>query len=1142
MGDLGFGDSDESVMFFRSSRRDAGIDPDAAAEEFPGESLPVFFDPTSRRRTLLRILGTVAILAFLVWSGFFGLSLYTLTKLSAVGSYPAIPAGETARRPDPAVPAEEFRPSAVPPMTVYAYLPFHPEWSYFPLAKALPRIDVLLPEWYRFDFAAAKLAPIGFEEGHQVAIAELLHDTPAVKLMPVADIDDETQPSAVASALTTTSAVDALARSIAATAADRNYAGLCLDLSGIPPSAYDGAARLFAALQALYRGTARQTCLVAPLDSALWDQVPLRRAVDRAVVLGFRDPKAMAQPGAPAPQDWFTTRLAAVMAGFDPGKVVLALGAAGSDWVDGDPVPRDIAYAEAMRLAGLHDAEVRFDPVARNTSFAYFDGVRRHEVWLLDAASAYNELAALRVPRPGGIAVWPLTGADPAIWRLLRLHPPLADPVSVFRDVDIGDYIGYEGAGAFHKLLRAPHPGQRSVATDPASGAVVDVAYGPLPEPYTILRYGAGRKGTVALTFDDGPDADYTESILKILKRYDVPATFFIVGKNALRDPALVADMAEQGHAVGVHTFFHPVLERATSWRIRFEVNATERLIASITGRRTLMFRSPYGTGRGPLAGSEEWPMRQVEEYGYVVVGADVTPRDWTGTTAASLTASIRAGLRPDSGNVVQLHDGGGDRSATVAALPLVIETLRRDGYSFVPLASFLGKTDADLMPRDDSPTATFDALSFAAIRLAAEPFLWIFWAVTLLGIGRALLVLVLAHRRRPHAVAPGGDTPPVTVVVPAFCEETVIAATLAAVLDSDYPALRVIVVDDGSTDRTAAVVTEAYGADPRVTLIVQPNSGKSNALNHAYRQIETGIVVAIDADTVIHPEAIRRLVAHFRDPTIGAVAGNVKVSNRGSLLALLQSLEYITSQNIDRRAAETYNGILVVPGAISAWRRDAVAKAGYYSPQTLAEDADLTVSVIRAGYRIIFEETALAATEAPETVRQFMRQRLRWILGVLQTAWKHRGAVAERRGIGLISIPELFLFGMVLSVFAPVADVMALAALVNGVIDAVLLPGRGWSAHSLVVLGAYAVFLLTDLMVGVLAFRLEPAEDKRQLLLLPLQRFFYRQLLYVTTARAIHAAVTGRLMKWRKVTRSLAAAPSRESRAARRRIQLRSR
>jgi cellulose synthase/poly-beta-1,6-N-acetylglucosamine synthase-like glycosyltransferase len=291
--------------------------------------------------------------------------------------------------------------------------------------------------------------------------------------------------------------------------------------------------------------------------------------------------------------------------------------------------------------------------------------------------------------------------------------------------------------------------------------------------------------------------------------------------------------------------------------------------------------------------------------------------------------------------------------------------------------------------------------------------------------------------------------------------------------------------------------------------------------LNHGYRLAESEIIVAIDADTIILPDAVSRLVRHFANPSVGAVAGNTKVGNRVNILTRLQAVEYITSQNLDRRAFEQFNAILVVPGAIGAWRKSVVEGVGGYSSETLAEDADLTVAIIRAGYRVTYEAGAIAMTEAPETLRQLLRQRLRWSLGIMQTGWKHKRAIREGNGIGLVAIPNILLFGVILSLFAPIADIVFLSALFRLSRDFIHHPTMIPGLSSPAIFIAYAVYFLSDVLLSALALVLEPKEDKRLLFWVPFQRFFYRQLLYIATLRSVGRALTGRLTGWQKLTRT---------------------
>ncbi|MDG4893028.1 glycosyltransferase [Mesorhizobium sp. WSM4976] len=1108
-------------------------------------SLPIFFDPGAKRRIVVGVVGALLIAAMLLWCISFALSIYLLGKLpppnitydSSVAAVEAserrLPEQNEEQAVTPSIAWGQRRPStdAPPPSRrgngpassarVYAYLPYWPEWNYVSLSENIRDLDGLLPEWYEIQLSNGELRSLGFNAPHQLKVAQQVAGRRgALTLLPVVDVSSDLGPGQIAAALPDEEGVESIARTLVREAEDKQYDGLCLDVSSLPSRTDEMLARLFRDLKALFKGTGRQTCLVSTLDGDAWMSSVLQSSVDKIVVLGFQEPGVGSLPGPLAAQDWFTQNISTLLKGVPPEKLVVALGTLGYDWASDEIMPRRLSYAEAARLAGLNGAKFHLDPPSLNSTTSFSDQAgSRHQLWLLDAVSAYNQLATLDRRGVGAVAIWPITDVDPGVWRILHGNARKIRPEALLREISIGQYVGYDGEGAFQKLIRAPEEGIRDVATDPASRLIIRQDYVRMPQPYTILRYGVGRPRTVALTFDDGPDPIYTPEILASLKARQVPAAFFVIGKNVLYNPDLVQRAAEEGHEIGVHTFFHPALERTSAWREKLELNATERLIASLTGKQTVLFRSPYGRSEGPLLGDEAAPMHLPEQSGYIVVGANIVAPDWKGISAKEIAAIVTAGVKSDSGNVIVLHDAGGNRSETAKAVPIIIDALRREGFSFVSLGALIGMPPDQVMPTERGLGVTFDALSFKLIRLVSVPLHWIFWAMVVAGVGRFFLVVGLAHLRRRHVPSDPAYAPAVTVLIPAYCEEETILGALSAVLKSDYPDLRVIVADDGSTDGTYPMMRRVQESDPRVRIIRQCNRGKFAALNHAYTLADTEFVVAIDADTVVAPDAIRLLVRHFQDPRIGAVAGNVKVGNRDRLLSRLQALEYVTSQNIDRRAAEVVNGMLVVPGAIGAWRRKAVEDAGFYSSQTLAEDADLTVSVIRKGYRVIFEEEAMAETDAPAGLRPFMRQRLRWLLGMMQTGWKHRSAIVEGRGVGLMSISELFLLGVVMTLFAPFVDLIFAATLADRILTFLSDPEAQWTSSSLHMVVAYTAFLLSDLVMAALAFRFEPTEDKRLLLLFPLQRFFYRQLLCLSTYRALVAAVSGRLMRWRKAS-----------------------
>ena len=482
------------------------------------------------------------------------------------------------------------------------------------------------------------------------------------------------------------------------------------------------------------------------------------------------------------------------------------------------------------------------------------------------------------------------------------------------------------------------------------------------------------------------------------------------------------------------------------------------------------------------------------------------------------------------------MHDGGGDRSHTVQALPRIIDGLRAKGYEFVSVSSLLGQTRAQVMlplSQQEWLMARADAFIFDAFRWFRLGIAFIFMSGILLVSGRALVIglLALAEKLRPTPEDHPEYQPQVSVIIPAYNEESVIVDTVRSALASNYPKLEIVVVDDGSIDRTAELVRGNFGHDPRVRLLLQPNRGKPAALNNALREVTGEILVSIDADTMVDSEVIPRLVRHFADPKVGAVAGNVKVMNRNRWLTRWQALEYITSQNLEKRAFDLLNCIPVVPGAAGAWRANLLRRTGGFSGDTVAEDTDLTLTIRRNGWKILYDEDAIARTEVPDTVEALIRQRFRWTFGTLQAVWKHRDAVGKPRygTLGWVAIPNIFLFQILLPLVSPLIDLLFLLSIALwglAQLRIAQLP-QLWTLQDVErSLVFFALFMLIDLFTCVVAFALERHEDWTLLAPLILQRFYYRQMMYVVLFRAIKEAVQGRPVGWRGVEPQVPAAP----------------
>jgi poly-beta-1,6 N-acetyl-D-glucosamine synthase len=281
-----------------------------------------------------------------------------------------------------------------------------------------------------------------------------------------------------------------------------------------------------------------------------------------------------------------------------------------------------------------------------------------------------------------------------------------------------------------------------------------------------------------------------------------------------------------------------------------------------------------------------------------------------------------------------------------------------------------------------------------------------------------ANLVAAYLHKRQETRVTQAPlrpEAPLVTVVVPAYNEAKSIGATAEALLNLTYPRKEIIIVDDGSTDDTLQVA-QGYAQSGDLRVVTKPNGGKWDALNTGITAARGDFVVCIDADTVLDPQAIQQLVKHFDDPEVGAVAGNVKVGNRRGVITKLQALEYVVGINLHRRSEASLQRVTVVPGPIGAFRKRVLQEVGLFEGDTFAEDADITLKILKAGYKTVFEARALGYTEAPESMTNLAKQRYRWYRGSLQSLSKHKDMTFNRKygATGNIVVPWAIFNGVV--------------------------------------------------------------------------------------------------------------------------------
>jgi peptidoglycan-N-acetylglucosamine deacetylase len=632
--------------------------------------------------------------------------------------------------------------------------------------------------------------------------------------------------------------------------------------------------------------------------------------------------------------------------------------------------------------------------------------------------------------------------------------------------------------------------------------------------------------------------------ILDTLRSRGVKATFFVVGQNVDTHLRLLQREYAEGHELGNHTYTHPNMALQGERRDRIEIDATASLIETVINRRVAFFRPPYFGDAEPTTTDELVPVGIASRRNYWTIGLHVDAEDWKELPKDSIIRlvltrrfepnEINATTQDSARNIVLLHDAGGNRINTVAALGPLIDSLRARGDTIVLVSDLAGITRDDAMPPLPPASAATRLLREAGWMLlgTGETVLfWTFSVAVVLGIARLLIIglLALAQRLLQHQdrARPVTFTPGVSVIVPAYNEEKVVVQTIASLLNQQYDGpLEIVVVDDGSSDDTADICEEAYGHHPMVTIHRKPNGGKASALNFGIANARHEIVIGLDADTIFADDTVAKLVQPLADPGVGAVAGNAKVGNRINLVTRWQALEYVTSQNLDRRAFSLLDCITVVPGAVGAWRRSLVQQAGGFKEDTLAEDQDLTMEMLRMGHSVAYADGAIAYTEAPDTLRGLAKQRFRWSFGTLQCLWKHRDAFFRRKygTLGMVALPNVFLFQLLLPAISPIADLMFVLSIVSVWLNAMDHRVDGRLTYGLTnleqVLAYYAIFLVVDWLAAVLAFLMEGDEDKQLTWLIFLQRFAYRQVTYWVVVRSFGAALSGRLVGWGKLDR----------------------
>lgn len=1024
------------------------------------------------------------------------------------------------------------------PVTVGFYVNYD-DTSFASLKRNIDKIDWLAPEWIRLADDQKNPLVLDFDAQAQDFIRKNKPQMPVLPL--VQNYKDEVWNSQIlAKAVATEETRQNLINALSKTVADNNFAGVTIDLEEVPKASQENLYTFMKELSAAFHVRGWKVAQAVPFDNPEWNYKAYAQLTDYLMLMAYDEHWGTGKPGAISSENWFETLLAKRMKELDPAKTIVCIGNYGYDWSNKKKEAEEVSFQEAVLSARDSEAKITFDQATKNPTFSYDeDDGSHHTVWFLDATTAFNQIKAAGKYQPFGYALWRLGSEDPSLWDVFGGVETTQPNLEKVKTLKYGYDIDFEGTGEILQVTSEPQDGSRTFSFD-NNGAIADENYTKIPSSYVIQRSG-DHPGEVALTFDDGPDAEWTPQILDVLKSENVPATFFIVGENGQENPDLIKRIVAEGHDIGNHSFTHPNMGEIPASVTTVELNATQRLIQSLTGRGTTLFRAPYFGDAEPQIASEVEPIVEANKLGYITVGLHVDPDDWklknddgTTRTAADFTKEAVDGITTQSteedvrGQIVLLHDGGGDRSQTLAALPQIIDTLKAKGYKFVTVSQLANLPQTTTMPfvaENEQAVTSADNVTFGLIWYFNSFIKWIFWLGIILGTGRLLIVALLAWQSRygRRKLLPAADFQPfVSIIVPAFNEEKVIVGTISSLLNSVYQNYEILVVDDGSSDGTTSVVKETFSGEPRVQLFTLKNGGKANALAFGLEKARGEIIIGLDADTIFTTTTISELAAQFADQSVGAVAGNAKVGNRLNMITRWQALEYITSQNLDRRAFDGLNAITVVPGAVGAWRRAALEEAGGFESNTLAEDQDLTLRVRMLGWRIAYAENAVAFTEAPDTFRALAKQRFRWSFGTLQCMWKHKRALFNKKygALGLVAMPNVWIFQILFPLVAPLMDLMFVWTLLNYAMQRFEHPNEYLAANFSQVAFYYVFFLVVDLAAASVGFAFERRENWKLLAYLPIQRFGYRQVMYSVMVKSVKTALKGATVGWNKLER----------------------
>ena len=790
-----------------------------------------------------------------------------------------------------------------------------------------------------------------------------------------------------------------------------------------------------------------------------------------------------------------------------------------------------VSFGDTVKIIKQKKLPILSDQKTKNNYVEYTDkeGVF-HRIWLGDGVLLFNQLFELSKLLPTeqyeGYAFSNIGLEDQSVWDVIKADKFDDKLVALENNFKMDTLVENQGQGVIAKLIQDFELGHRKFTYK--DGYILTQEWDKYPARSVVQRMGY-QPNTLTLTFDDGPDPVFTPQILDTLKKYQVKATFFVIGKNIKNYPEIAKRIVDEGHILANHSYSHPKLNNLSPITVDTEISGTDEVLNKLVNVKTDFFRTPYNDIYGFNTENDLIILKELRKYNKLAVEDDVDTKDWLLKDPIAINNKTLEIIDGQSGSVLLLHDGGGNRESTVKALPSIIEGVTIRGYAIKNLNDVLKSSNTANQSAQNNEFKE-QQFSIVAFKLAYNVLATIVIFAAVVGAIKYILLMLLfvkSQFKKKNKFNTETFAPKVSIIVPCYNEQKVICATIDSLLLSNYPDFEVVMVDDGSKDDSYKIVLETFQNNPRVSVYTKENGGKSSALNFGISVSKYEYVICVDADTVFAKDAIQKLMRHFVDENMGSVAGNVQIGNAINNLSVAQQLEYAVSQNFEKTAFASVNSVVVVPGPIGAWRKPVLLGAGGYHTDNLAEDTDLTLRVLQQGWKIHYEPDAICITECPEDYKSFIKQRNRWQFGMLQVLFKNLDVMLNSNYgfMGLFTLPMTLLQYFLMSLYP-----IMITGIISYFLNLLISSFNGGFGLGLSFLWENKLFIyftlfylgldLVKIFIAIIKEKHAPKKYK-MILILPYYLLVFQNLMSIITFWTLIRAIKGRIATWGHLTRT---------------------